>query len=198
MTISQIDSVTPASLSSGLIGSSLDEPRPDQAADTYRLDVAGWALGRHAPVVSVEIYAGRLKLLQASVLGQRPDIAELHPELRWAPQSGFRAAVSLLGFPGPFEFRVVAVGSDGQRSALGSIKGRRAALPSACEGGSLPLPLLVTTLGRSGSTWLMRLCLTIPEPAVRTPAVFLSGNLWQYSAIPDAPDLAIRMTYCDR
>ncbi len=174
MTISQIDSVAPASLSSGLIGSSPEEPRPDQAADTYGLDVAGWALGRHSPVVNVEIYAGRLKLLQASVLGQRPDIAELHPELQWAPQSGFRAAVSLLGFPGPFEFP--AVGSDGQRSALGAIKGRRAALPSACKGGSLALPLLVTTLGRSGSAWFMRLLGRHPQfvpykPFERDPRV---------------------------
>jgi hypothetical protein len=169
MIISQIDSVTPASPSDVLISSALDEPGSDQAADTYRLNVAGWALGRHAPVVRVEIYADRLRLIEAPVSIPRPDIKELYPEVPWSVRAGFRTAVSLLGFPGLFEFRVVVVTSDGHRSDLGTVRSRRAPLPIAPESTSLPQPLLVTTVGRSGSTWFMRLINNHPQVVAHRP-----------------------------
>jgi hypothetical protein len=175
MKISQIDSVTEYS-SDGAISFALDEPRSGQAADTYHLTVAGWVLGRDSPMASVEIYSGRLKLIETSVSGARPDIGQLHSAVAWAPKCGFRTAISLLGFPGRLNLRVVAVAGDGKRSILGTITGRRASLPQSPHSVSAPLPLLVTTLGRSGSTWFLHLLGSHPQvvsyrPFERDPRV---------------------------
>ena len=72
-----------------------------------------------------------------------------------AGNSGFRTQVNLVEAPLDFELKLSAVHDDGQRTPFATMRGERSRLGLGNR--ALLQPLLVTTLGRTGSTWLMRL-----------------------------------------
>src|SRR5919197_6623252 len=83
----------------------------------------------------------------------RPDIAERFAEIAGAERSGFRLDFNLLGLPAEAELAVHAA-FPGRRSIVGRLRVRRSTLPA--HAASLE-PVLMHTLGRSGSTWLTKL-----------------------------------------
>jgi len=137
-----------------LLGARIDQPAVGSASETYVLTVAGWAVGGQAAISSVEVLDRGELLARVPVDLSRPDVAAAFPGAPGAETSGFRAQVGLLAAPEEAELVVQAALENGERVRIGEIRLRRGQLLQ--EHGGIQ-PLLVTTLGRTGSTWLARL-----------------------------------------
>lgn len=132
----------------------LDAPRVGQASDVYSLTVGGWAVGESCQVTGIEITAGGEVRGRAAVDRARTDVVAYLGE--GTPlQSGFSCTVSVLGMPEEFELGVQAILEDGTRKLFSVVRGRVHLTPLPAP--DPPLPLLMVTLGRTGSTWLSRL-----------------------------------------
>jgi hypothetical protein len=150
--------------SAALAGAALDLPAPGDRLPTYALDVRGWAIGRDQQVTGVELIAEGAVAGAVPIDVERPYVATEHGV---DPRIGFRALLNALALPTEFELAVNAIAATGSRLSIGAVRGRRAALP-AREATGLE-PLIVTTLGRTGSMLLMRLLEAHPEVLVLRP-----------------------------
>jgi hypothetical protein len=139
---------------------SLDEPRPGTRSDTYSFDIKGWMLSGPAPVEAVEVVQEGRLVLELPVSEDRPDVAAAFPEIS-AEAKGFRGAIGSLSLRSTFDLLLRIRLSGGRRLPLGRIEGNRTALPAGHE--SAIQPLMVNTIGRSGSSWLLWLLSCHPE-----------------------------------
>jgi Sulfotransferase family len=132
----------------------------------HALILQGWALGRQSPVTRIEIRWEETEVLaSADVSEPRPDVGGAHEGLSWAAKSGFRFGLNVLGLPTrQCHLTVVAVLEDGSTAHLWTLVVHRDVVAPA-ESQSLE-PVLVTTLGRTGSTLLMTLLAQHPEMVV--------------------------------
>jgi Sulfotransferase family len=147
-----------------LAGAELDRPAAGDTLPTYALDVRGWAVGRDQEVTAVELSSDGTVLRTAEL-----DVERTHAAARFdvAPEIGFRALVNALSLPPAFELEVVALTAAGDREPLAVVRGRRAPMPGRAEADLQPL--IVTTLGRTGSMLLLRLLEAHPEVLVIRP-----------------------------
>jgi Sulfotransferase family len=150
-----------------LLGCRLDGPRPQARSDTYGFELVGWALAEAAPLAKIEVLQEGRVVAEAEPEEARPDIAAAFPAAAHAGGCGFRAAVSALDLRQDFELSVIARGADGFHAPIGELAGERASLPAAGE--DLIQPLMVNTIGRSGSTWLVWLLSCLPEAVAFSP-----------------------------
>jgi hypothetical protein len=135
-------------------------------SSTYALEVEGWVIGSRFPVEAVELVHDGASLWRIP-LTRRPDVAAAHPDAPYAEQSGFYAIVSSLALAPDFELLVRAVGADNARADIAIVRGRRA--PLRCSVEPTLNPLLITTLGRSGSTALLKLFASHPQIVAHSP-----------------------------
>ena len=145
---------------SAVRGCELDLPEPGGTSPFHDFTARGWVVGELGPVTAVSVHAndpvaaGR-SLARGRVGLDRPDIARAVPGAPWAADSGFEIAVSTLGLAQEFELTVSAGVGEHRDVPLAAVRGRRTPLTTDFQ--PTLQPLLVTSLGRSGSTWLMRL-----------------------------------------
>lgn len=151
----RIRTVERAPVRAPVSGLSLDLPRADEAGDVYDFVLQGWVMSTARPPTAVELTTNGRLLGRIAIDVSRPDIAELYPEVEWAVNSGFRTRVSVLRLPTEFELDIHVVLQDSSRHPVGTIRGKWR-LPPLTTRGSLQ-PILLTTLGRTGSTWATRL-----------------------------------------
>jgi GT2 family glycosyltransferase len=150
-----------------LHGFEIDAPGPGTRSGLHALNLEGWVLGRTARAVSLEVVDGDTVFQRLPVNEIREDVAAAHPGVERAERSGFRAAVNAVGLPAEFELTVRARLEDESRADLAVLRGRRRFLsPTDTRG---PAPLLVTTCGRTGSTWLVRLLAEHPQIVAYRP-----------------------------
>lgn len=142
-------------------GLAIDRPDTGAAIDGYALDVVGWALARDAGATRIEMYSHAELVATTALKEQRPDIAQLFPSAAGASTSGYGTAISLLGLSGQFELVLAALLDNGTRLPIGAIYGQRRPLVTGYE--PRFQPIVVTTIGRSGSTWLSYLLGHHPE-----------------------------------
>jgi len=137
-----------------LEGFHVDTPQPGESTLGHELTVKGWAVGLGDDVELVEI------VFQGEIIGtarleeERQDVLDEHPRAGSATV-GWATKVSLVGLPHDFELFVRAVFVDDFRVRLATIRGERQRVLQGEETGLQPL--IVSTYGRTGSTWLMRL-----------------------------------------
>ena len=153
-----------------LAGCHLDLPKLDATSDFYGIRAMGWALGEKSPVVAVEFLEDAHVIHRTAMNLPRPDVAAQYADFPDAVNSGFNTIVGLLGASLEFAISVQAVLADGRREEMGRIHGRR--LP--VRGNTKPKlqPLMVTTLGRTGSTWVTHLLAQHPQIAAYRPFLF--------------------------
>jgi Sulfotransferase family len=120
--------------------------------NTYTLAIAGWAVAADGGPLAIEVSDGADVVWRATADRRRPDVGATFPDRPDAAESGFEFVVSSLSLKVEFELAIDAVSAGGARASLGRLRGRRRPLRS----GYRPRlqPLLITTLGRSGSAWL--------------------------------------------
>jgi len=138
-----------------LFRGAVDTPRPGTTSDAYGFTISGWALHPERRVASVQVIAYEETVGWAAKPVPRSDIAEAFPNVAQAGRSGFHVSASVVGLPLQFECVVEARLDDGRRIPFARVEGRRS--PVASNGARSLQPLLVTSLGRSGSTYLMAL-----------------------------------------
>jgi Sulfotransferase family len=155
----------------GFLGAHIDHPVPGTTFDSYALEVRGWAIGADGPVDAIEVSLGARKTaLKASTGEPRPDVAAEYPDVPHAQSCGFRTQVGLLENRARFGLEVHARLSDGSRVRIGRIEGERRRVGSALE--PTVQPLMLNTIGRSGSTWLAWLLSCHPEVVGYRPMQF--------------------------
>jgi sulfotransferase family protein len=137
---------------------------------TYAFAIEGRALVRDGSGVTVEVGAHDFRGCSAAADLPSPDLAEQHPDVPGAGRAGYHMVVSTVGLPTEFELEVHAVTPDGARSSLGLVRGRRRPLQTGFE--PKIQPLMVTMLGRTGSTWLMALLSRHPQIISYSPFVY--------------------------
>lgn len=153
-----------------LRGLSIDQPRLGRTGDGYALDIAGWIVGRSSPVVAVEVIIGatagaaeelRFQILyrgrsihRAPLNLQRLDIARRYGLPDAEANCGFALTIGVLGLPPVADLLLEAVCADGNRVLIGAIRVRHGPLASDFQ--PTLQPLMVTGLGRSGTTWIMK------------------------------------------
>jgi hypothetical protein len=129
----------------------LDAPQVGEA-DTYAIELSGWVMGHRLRPVKLELEGPDIETRPVPLGLPRPDLAEHFPDIPWAAShSGFRTRLSVLGLPTEFTLTLVVVLEDGSRARVATILGRHE-MPAA-DGDDLQ-PLMITTLGRTGSTWI--------------------------------------------
>jgi hypothetical protein len=133
----------------------LDGPRQGSRGETFLVDIHGWALGRHVPAIGVQVAADDGLLRRAAIEHPRPDVAAAYPGAPRAERSGFRIPVSVLGLRPEFDLRLRAILADDSSVRLARIRGRWRPLRTGFE--PVLWPLMMTCIGRTGSTWVMRL-----------------------------------------
>jgi hypothetical protein len=164
MPIVDIEAVMPAGPEQEkLFASHLDAPRVGPR-DVYDVEVAGWVLGRGVAVTGIEVHVEGAVVKRAPIDQQRPDVAADYPGHPGAAVSGFRTWVGVVGLEPGAAMQVRAVLDDGTRARLGTVKLTRRPVAS----GFVPKlqPLMLTTMGRAGTTWTMRLLSEHPQIVV--------------------------------
>jgi Sulfotransferase family len=157
--------------SQGLLGAHIDSPVAGDGSDSYAIDLRGWAIGEEAPVARIEVSLGARKATVEAGLGEpRPDVAGEFPRVDHAANSGFRTLVGVLDNRAKFGLEIHARLADGSRARIGRIEGERRRLSSGFE--PAMQPLMLNTIGRSGSTWLAWLLSCHPEVVGYRPMQF--------------------------
>jgi hypothetical protein len=165
--LTEITEVVPAAPSGQLAGFALDAPQPGHAADSYALDLRGWVVGADSPAANVLLLRNGALLRRLPVDLERPDVAAAHPGTAGFERSGFFGTLSTLSLEQRFELQLDVRLEDKARLPLAVVRGRRAALVS---GFSPQLqPLVLTTLGRTGSTAVVRMLAAHPEVIAYRP-----------------------------
>ena len=142
---------------------SLDAPRIG-GRNVYDVEFAGWVLGDGQAIKDIEFHQGGVILRRAPLDQERPDVARDFPETPGSAVSGFRAWVSVVGLEPDTVIQVRALLEDGTRARLGAVSLRHQPVQS----GFVPQlnPIMLTTMGRAGTTWTMKLLSEHPEIVV--------------------------------
>jgi len=161
-----------------IVAHRIDVPRRADSEQEYALSFGGWVLGKSAPVAAVELIATGRVMTTSVVRLVRPGVTAAYPDHPEACGYWFRAGV--LGMPSEFRLTLRAVLGDGSRVPLGYVVGRR--LPVRSDACPTLAPLMVTSLGRMGTTWLMRLLAEHPSILVHReyPYELMAGRYWMH------------------
>jgi peptidoglycan/xylan/chitin deacetylase (PgdA/CDA1 family)/GT2 family glycosyltransferase len=114
MSVIEVLELEAAEVDPRLRGRALDRPRTDERSDGASVVLSGWAVGRDAAAVAIEVeYAGRV--VRRIPLGRaRPDLVPAFPDVGEAERAGFHGTVELAGL-GRFELVLRIVLADQSR-----------------------------------------------------------------------------------
>ncbi|MGA2232417.1 MAG: sulfotransferase [Tepidisphaeraceae bacterium] len=166
------------SISRGLTGSRLDRPAPGDTSESYVLELQGRIPAQNSGVQCVELLAGERVMRSIPLSTPRGGPVAMF----WGKSSrfecGFQALVGAVGLDRTFDLDVCALHNNQTRTPLFRLQGRHCGIQSAFQ--PRIRPLVVTSLGRSGSTWLMRLL--VEHPHIVAPQVYpyeiRAGRYW--------------------
>jgi hypothetical protein len=161
-----------------LLEAVIDTPRDGGTSDAWAVRVSGHLLSETGPVPEIAAVVPGSVLAMAATGLPTPEVAARHPDVPGAEACGFTLLVDTLGLPQRFEFRVRAALPDGSRVKVAAISGDRRALTTAYA--PRLQPLLVTSLGRMGTTLLMRMLSAHPGVVTynRPPYEARGGKYW--------------------
>lgn len=148
-------------------GAWIDLPQADTTRDAYSLSIVGWVLSRGARAVAVEYLHAGTVLGRGPVNIDRPDLVAAFPEAQDALKSGFRVSFSTVKLPCVADIFVQAVLADEARVPICVISIERQ--PIATTYKPQLQPLIISTLGRTGSTWVARVLGEHPQIAAYRP-----------------------------
>jgi len=83
---------------SQLWGFFLDEPKAGCVKRNF-LDIIGWVVGRKANAIALEVLWGHNLLVATNIQENRPDVAQVYPQLAQATNSGFMTSINILDLP---------------------------------------------------------------------------------------------------
>jgi hypothetical protein len=171
---------TPADMPEGLIGYVIDEPFAGTERNTFVVHFVGWVIGRHSKVVTLEVMHGERLIRRAPVDRPRDDVVAAYPDAPHARDCGFQVLTGVLGLPREVELSLTAVLEDGSRVQIASVRLSHEPVGAALEPNLQPI--IVTCLGRTGSTLLMKMLASHPEIVVlrRYPYESSAAKYWTH------------------
>jgi Sulfotransferase family len=143
-----------------LLGFELDSPAAGYKGNVYVVHLIGWAVGREAPARTLEVVQGDRVVRRVPIRGPRVDVSaalQIPPDVDCV----FHALVNLIGLKPQTTLTLRVELEEGSLVVGGAITLDREPLSTGYE--PTLAPLMVTTLGRSGSTWLMQILASHPE-----------------------------------
>lgn len=150
--------------SSRLHGGAIDRPAPGDSWKGTALPIAGWAVGTDVPAVAADfVHEGRV-IRKVPLAMNREDVVARFEDESVRLRCGFRTSLGMLGMPSPCEIDVRVVFDDGEIEPLARVRATHDGVEATHH--ARWAPLSVTTLGRTGSTWLMRLLREHPDVVV--------------------------------
>lgn len=156
--------VTPVPLWATAAGAGIDRPGPGETGEGWTLTVAGWVVGRSSAAREVQVLFDGALVCRTPVDIERAGVTAQYPADPGAERSGFWVHIGLLGLPQTAQLEVVAMLGDGTPVHLATIVVEHAPLVTQYK--PRLSPVTVTSLGRMGTTWLMRLLAHHPEVVV--------------------------------
>ena len=145
-------------------GFHLRQPAPGDFSEAGVIWFDGWVVGGDARAAAVEVMAEGVKLGRIPVSILSPALVGGFPDVDWARRAAFRGAIGPARLRGRFKLTFVVELDGGRKLPIATIEGERAPLPKA-DAGNLQ-PIMMTGLGRSGTTWLMQILEQHPGIAV--------------------------------
>jgi hypothetical protein len=138
-----------------ILGFWLDEPLPGEQPEMYSIHVRGWVIGKRKNVVAVQIKIDQHVLMKTPVNLVRRDVGVRYPAAYKSNACGFDARVGLIGLFNREKLIVQAVFEEENQNAepLAHITVTRGCF---YQGKTLLAPLMITGMGRTGTTWSMR------------------------------------------
>lgn len=133
----------------GTVRHGVDAPGPGWRLEGATLKCVGWVATDGSPVTAVELVHRGTVLRHEPVAIPRPDVAGEKQAF------GYWFLAGLLGLPTDVTVEIRAVTADGRHVPLAVYHLEREPLRGAVE--PRIAPLFVTSLGRMGTTWLLRL-----------------------------------------
>lgn len=157
-----------------------DEPRAGSERDTFVIHFGGWVIGRHSKVVALEIWFGDQMIRRGPVDRPREDAAAANPDAVYTENCGFQMLMGVLGLPREVELAVRFVFEDGSKVQLATVRLLHEPVGTALE--STLQPIIVSCLGRTGSTLLMKMLASHPEIVVlrRYPYESSAAKYWTH------------------
>jgi hypothetical protein len=164
----------------GLLEAVIDAPVDGVTSDAWAVRVRGHLLAAAGPVDVIEAVVPGAVLAATRPALPSPEAAARHPDVPGAQTCGFSLLVDTLGLPRQFAFRLRATLADGSRLKIAAIQGERRPLTTTYE--PQLQPLLVTSLGRMGTTLLMRMLAAHPAVVTyeRPPYEARGGKYWMH------------------
>jgi hypothetical protein len=157
----EVTGVTFEDLPPNLIGRGIDTPTVGSKGDTHVLAIRGWVVSREGRAVDVDIVHQGAPLRSAPVVGRREDVEAEFPEAPTGVPCAFFLPLGLVGLEPISDLILRAVLDNGARVPFASIRVSRKAVHSGFK--PTIQPIILTGLGRSGTTWLMKLLGSHPE-----------------------------------
>ena len=162
----------------GLLEAVIEAPVDGDTSGAWAVRVRGHVLSATSPVQSVEAVVPGTILDVARPDLPTPEVGARHPGVPGAEACGFTLLVDTLGLRPDFEFRLRATLADGMRAKVAVIRGKRRPLQT----GYTPRlrPLMVNSLGRTGTTVLMQMLAAHPAVVAyaRPPYEARGGKYW--------------------
>jgi hypothetical protein len=136
--------------------------------DTYAFAVEGWAVSRSGKPLTVEIRDPSW-VVRRQTVADRPigSLSGCPTDVDSSLACGFSVVLSSLALPLQFELSVEALDDEGTYFPIGVVRGVRLPFQSGYE--PVIQPALLTTIGRSGSNWIVTLLSLHPEILVSEP-----------------------------
>jgi hypothetical protein len=150
---------------SRIIGFHLDTPTTSHADSSNEVLLSGWIVTLNEPVshVDIKVYSGDVSccIHTCPLTVARPDVVEHLLDHRIDPRCGFSTSLMTLGLPHNTRLSIHGITVSEEDIPLCQIHLLRS---SVCSDFNPRLqPIIVTTLGRTGSTWLMQLLAKHPS-----------------------------------
>jgi Sulfotransferase family len=142
-------------------GHDLDIPTT-ASSDVYSFAIQGWVLGTKSPVSHVEVLHNGVPLATVEPTRVRPDVGEHYGLDPGATRCGYEVRVGVLGLPPEFTLLLRARVPGHAPVSIGRVKARHQSVRPRSFQPTMQ-PLLVTMLGRVGSTRLMHLVSAHPR-----------------------------------
>jgi Sulfotransferase family len=130
------------------------------AFETFDFVIAGMVLPYEGQAQSIEVYCAGKRMRTLPIRFPREGLSRSFPDLPDKLICGFRNPIGAMTLPREFELDLFALLENGNRARIGSITGRRARPSLSIEPKLRALQL--TSVGRSGTTWMMRMLAAHP------------------------------------
>ncbi|MEW8505772.1 MAG: sulfotransferase [Candidatus Thiodiazotropha sp.] len=151
-----------------LRGVHIDSPSQIGNESGNLIEIAGWVVAAHEAIarIDVNIESGNTSsCIQSCPLDiERPDVVNHFQDPGIDAKCGFSASLLTIGLPETVRLSLYAITESDRQIAIAFISLRRRSASTWFQ--PKLQPIVVTTLGRTGSTWLMQLLAKHPDIVV--------------------------------